>query len=241
MPSFDDGFLFSALRLTHSQFPSKRANAPVPVVSVVVVQRAIGVDVADVVGVRRIRRNKAYPERFYPLALSRFFHAAIMYFTSTAIFDQYSQLLVEMNVISCESSMKNRSSLQYVSAFACSFCRSLYSCASLKSSSFASSAHSKISIALSCIRFTSVNLYFFGYRSVLLVIAKVCFTRSLHFTITLNSEGSCFSRSGCFIIDAPPLPYMLDRCGIIGAPVEVKAHGGNNNCSCVSRNGQSVY
>ena len=43
---------------TRSHFPSKRANAPVPVVRVVVVQRTIGIDVADVVGVRRIRRIK---------------------------------------------------------------------------------------------------------------------------------------------------------------------------------------
>ena len=49
---------------TRSHFPPKRANAPVPVVSVVVVQRAVGIDVADVVGVRRIRRNKMYPKRF---------------------------------------------------------------------------------------------------------------------------------------------------------------------------------
>ena len=61
MPSFDDGFLFSAFRLTQSQFPSERANAPVTVVRVVVVQRAIGIDVAHVVGVRH---DKAYPERF---------------------------------------------------------------------------------------------------------------------------------------------------------------------------------
>lgn len=49
---------------TRSRVPSKRANAPVPVVSVVVVQRAVRVDVADVVRVRRIRRNKMYPKRF---------------------------------------------------------------------------------------------------------------------------------------------------------------------------------
>ena len=55
---------FSAVGLLIRGIPPKRANAPVPVVSVVVVQRAIGIDVADVVGVRRIRRNKMYPKRF---------------------------------------------------------------------------------------------------------------------------------------------------------------------------------
>lgn len=49
---------------TRSHFPPKRANAPVPIPRVVVVQRAVGIDVADVVGVRRIRRNKMYPKRF---------------------------------------------------------------------------------------------------------------------------------------------------------------------------------
>ena len=43
---------------TRSHFPPKRANAVVPVVRVVVVQRTVGIDVADVVGVRRIRRAK---------------------------------------------------------------------------------------------------------------------------------------------------------------------------------------
>ena len=40
--------------------PPKRANAPVAVVRVVVVQRAGGIDVADVV---RIGRYKAYPKK----------------------------------------------------------------------------------------------------------------------------------------------------------------------------------
>lgn len=52
------------------------------------------------------------PNGFQALVLSRFFHAATMYFTSRASFDQYSQLFIEIKPISCESSMKNRSSLQ---------------------------------------------------------------------------------------------------------------------------------
>ena len=45
-------------------FHQSRAHAVVAVVRVVVVQRAVRIDVADVVGVRRIRRIKMYPERF---------------------------------------------------------------------------------------------------------------------------------------------------------------------------------
>ena len=48
----------------HTFFIAKRAQALVAVVRVVVVQRAVRIDVADVVGVRRIRRIKMYPERF---------------------------------------------------------------------------------------------------------------------------------------------------------------------------------
>lgn len=55
---------FSAVGLLIRGIPPKRANAPVAVVRVVVVQRAVRIDVADVVGVRRIRRFKMYPERF---------------------------------------------------------------------------------------------------------------------------------------------------------------------------------
>ena len=48
--------------VTRSDFsPPKRAHADVPVPRVVVVQRAVRIDVADVVGVRRIRRYRAYP------------------------------------------------------------------------------------------------------------------------------------------------------------------------------------
>ena len=57
------GILLSAVP-TRSHSPPKRANAIVAVVRVVVVQRAVRIDVADVVGVRRIRRIKMYPERF---------------------------------------------------------------------------------------------------------------------------------------------------------------------------------
>lgn len=61
---------------------------------------------------------KVYPKRFYALVLSRFFHAAVMYFTSSASFDQYSQLFIEIKPISCESSIKKRSSSQKVNALA---------------------------------------------------------------------------------------------------------------------------
>lgn len=64
-------------------------------------------------GRRRKENLQGVPQTvFYTLALSRFFHAAIMYFTSRASFDQYSQLFIEIKPISCESSIKNRSSLQ---------------------------------------------------------------------------------------------------------------------------------
>ena len=56
--------------------------------------------------------SRCTPNVFQALVLSRFFHAVVMYFTSSASFDQYSQLLIEIKPISCESSMKNRSSLQ---------------------------------------------------------------------------------------------------------------------------------
>ena len=63
MPSFVGGVLLSPykwlLGLTVS--PPKRAHAVVPVPRVVVVQGAVRVDDADVVGVRRIRRYRAYP------------------------------------------------------------------------------------------------------------------------------------------------------------------------------------
>ena len=62
-PSFHGAILLSAVP-TRSHSPPKRANAIVAVVRVVVVQRAVRIDVADVVGVRRIRRIKMYPERF---------------------------------------------------------------------------------------------------------------------------------------------------------------------------------
>ena len=56
--------------------------------------------------------SRCTPNVFQALVLSRFFHAVVMYFTSSASFDQYSQLLIEIKPISCESSMKNRGSLQ---------------------------------------------------------------------------------------------------------------------------------
>lgn len=121
-PSFDGGTLLSACGLLGSSDPPKRTHAPVAVVRVVVVQRPRSVDIAHIVRVAGIRRRggqkakrkptRRSPNGFYTLALSRFFHAAIMYFTSRASFDQYSQLFIEIKPISCESSIKNRSSLQ---------------------------------------------------------------------------------------------------------------------------------
>ena len=66
MLSFVGGVLLSPykwlLGLTIS--PPKRAHAVVPVPRVVVVQGTVRIDVADVVGVRRIRRYRAYPMLF---------------------------------------------------------------------------------------------------------------------------------------------------------------------------------
>ena len=61
--SFDSGPLFSAVGLLIRGIPPKRANAPVAVVRVVPVHRAGGIDVADVV---RIRRYKPHPKKNAP-------------------------------------------------------------------------------------------------------------------------------------------------------------------------------
>ena len=54
---------FSAVGLLIRGIPPKRANAPVAVVRVVPVHRAGGIDVADVV---RIRRYKPHPKKNAP-------------------------------------------------------------------------------------------------------------------------------------------------------------------------------
>ena len=68
VPSTVNLIVFSPVRVTGSfttsNLKSSGTVVVVPVVSVVVVQRAIGIDVADVLRVRRIRRNKMYPKRF---------------------------------------------------------------------------------------------------------------------------------------------------------------------------------
>lgn len=92
---------------TQSQLSPERTDSPVAIVSVVVVQSAIGVDIAGIVGVGSY---KAHPKRFY-LPLSLFFHAKAMYFTSQANLLQCSQLPAEINCISKDSSIKNKSSL----------------------------------------------------------------------------------------------------------------------------------
>ena len=63
MLSFVGGVLLSPYKMaTRTDFcPPKRAHAPRAVVRIVVVQRAVRIDVADVVRVRRVRRNRAYP------------------------------------------------------------------------------------------------------------------------------------------------------------------------------------
>ena len=58
------GLCFRRTGYSVSVNPSKRQDADVAVVRVVVVLAAVRIDVADVVGVRRIRRIKMYPERF---------------------------------------------------------------------------------------------------------------------------------------------------------------------------------
>ncbi len=61
--SFDSGPLFSAVGLLIRGIPPKRAHTPVAVVRVVPVHRAGGIDVADVV---RIRRYKPHPKKNAP-------------------------------------------------------------------------------------------------------------------------------------------------------------------------------
>jgi len=94
MFSFNSSPLLSVFDLLSRGCLLNRANAPVAVVRVVVVQRAGRIDVADVVrigGIRRKINNKTYPfsMRVYwccPLAwrsLSFLLHPAVMFLTST--------------------------------------------------------------------------------------------------------------------------------------------------------------
>jgi hypothetical protein len=95
-----------------------------------------------------------------------------------------------------------------------------------------------MSTALSCILFTRVNRYFFGKRSVEFVIVNVCLIKSLHFTITLNSEGSFLPRS-CLCIYAPSFSYAVDHNGIFGAPLEIKTNRRNEKRCFASGYGRS--
>jgi hypothetical protein len=73
---------------------------------------------------------------------------------------------------------------------------------------------------------------------VLFVIVNVCLIKSLHFTITLNSEGSFLPRS-CLCIYAPSLSYAVNSNGIFGAPLEIKPSRRNEKRSFVSGYGRS--
>lgn len=62
-PSFDDGSPFSSFDYSDSIFHQIGANAIVTIVSIVVVQTTVRVDIASIVGIRVVRRSsdKAHP------------------------------------------------------------------------------------------------------------------------------------------------------------------------------------
>ena len=111
--------------------PSERANAVVAVVRVVVVQRAGGIDVADVV---RVGRYKAHPKKnagryrrgAFPLCISAnrsrsfFLQLAVMRFTSIAYCAHAVHCSFEIRLRLSANSIRKRTSLQRERAFFCS-------------------------------------------------------------------------------------------------------------------------
>lgn len=111
-PSFDGGTLLSACSLLDRVIHRSGRTPLLPLYALLLFKEPSELTLRTLLAFDELGVSRCTPNVFQALVLSRFFHAVVMYFTSSASFDQYSQLLIEIKPISCESSMKNRSSLQ---------------------------------------------------------------------------------------------------------------------------------
>jgi len=66
IPSFDDGVLLSAFRLTHSDYPSKRAQTNIAIEGIRIAKNAGRIDDPHIVGIGGVRRatscHKVHPK-----------------------------------------------------------------------------------------------------------------------------------------------------------------------------------